>query len=218
MRTDESTRERVLGLIVSAGPITAPDLAGRLGVTSAGIRRHLTHLAEAGHIAEHEIPGQADRGRGRPARAYVATPEGQRAFSSAYATVATEALTFLRRTGTLDDFIAEQSASLERALGAALDPASSVEDRVAALAAALSDRGYAASVRPLPGGHAVQLCQGHCPVQSIAEVAPEWCEAETQVLSSLLGHPVQRLSTLASGAHVCTTNIPLRFAGMEAGR
>jgi predicted ArsR family transcriptional regulator len=215
MSTDESTRGRVLGLIVSIGPIAAVDLAERLGLTPAGIRRHLTHLIDVGHITEHEIPGHHERGRGRPARAYVATPDGQKALSSAYATVAVDALDFLRGSGGLEAFIAEQARRLEGALGAEIDPTVSLSDRVDALSAALTDRGYSASVRPLPGGLALQLCQGHCPVQTVAEAAPEWCEAETRALSRLLGVHVQRLSTLAGGAHVCTTNIPLAMVGTK---
>lgn len=218
MSTDESTHERVLGLIVSAGPIAAADLAVRLGLTPAGIRRHLTHLIEAGHIAEHEIPGHHERGRGRPARAYVATPEGQKALSSTYATVGVDALDFLRGTGGLAAFVAEQARRLEGALGAGIDPTAPLSSRVDALAAALTQDGYSASVRPLPGGFAIQLCQGHCPVQTVAEAAPEWCEEETQAFSRLLGVHVQRLSTLAGGAHVCTTNIPLSMAGVKGAR
>jgi predicted ArsR family transcriptional regulator len=212
MATDETTRKRVLGLIVSAGPIAAVDIAARLGITSAGIRRHLAHLIDAGHIAEHEIPGHHDRGRGRPARAYVATSEGQRALTSAYASVAQDALAFLRTTGDLDAFIAQESARLEAILGDAVDPLATPAQRVDALAAALTERGYAASVRPLPGGTAVQLCQGHCPVQTVAEANPEWCEAEAQAIARVVGVHVQRLSTLAGGAHVCTTNIPIARA------
>jgi len=207
MATDETTRERVLGLIVSAGPVTAAEIAERLGVTPAGIRRHLIHLDEAGHIEEHEVPGHLDRGRGRPARAYVATAAGQRAIGGA--------LEFLRSTGGLDDFVARESRRLEDALASSIDPSAPLDDRVRALADALSERGYAASTRPLPGGFAVQLCQGHCPVQAVAEAAPEWCEEETRVLARILGVHVQRLSTLAGGAHVCTTNIPLAVAGKE---
>ena len=215
MATDETTRERVLGLIVSAGPVTAAEIAERLGVTAAGIRRHLLHLDEAGHIAEHEVPGNLDRGRGRPARAYVATPEGQRAIGGAYANVAADALAFLRANGGLDAFVASEAQRLEDALNSAIPSGASVDERVAAVAAVLNSEGYAASVRPLPGGFAVQLCQGHCPVQAVAEAAPEWCEEETRVLARVLGVHVQRLSTLAGGAHVCTTNIPLSVAGKE---
>ena len=54
-----------------------------------------------------------------------------------------------------------------------------------------------------------QLCHGHCPVLDVASGHPELCEAETRVISRIIGAPVQRLATLAQGAHVCTTHIPL---------
>ncbi|GAB4086234.1 suf operon transcriptional regulator SufR [Myceligenerans cantabricum] len=108
---------------------------------------------------------------------------------------------------------------------------SGVAGRAARLAALLSEDGYAASVRPVPaaatlsgdvpgaddptaaavGGvvPAVQLCQGHCPVQHLAEEHGELCEAEARAFTELLGTHVQRLATIAGGAHACTTNIPL---------
>uniref|UniRef100_UPI0035AB8416 helix-turn-helix transcriptional regulator n=1 Tax=Actinotalea sp. C106 TaxID=2908644 RepID=UPI0035AB8416 len=91
-----------------------------------------------------------------------------------------------------------------------------VEARIEALAAALAQDGYAASARPVPGGRAIQLCQGHCPVQDVAAQFPQLCEAETKVFSDLLGVHVQRLSTLASGGHVCTTHIPTTTSPVRA--
>lgn len=58
-----------------------------------------------------------------------------------------------------------------------------------------------------PHALAIQLCQGHCPIQEVAKDFPEMCEAETEAFARLLGVPIQRLSTLANGGHVCTTNI-----------
>jgi predicted ArsR family transcriptional regulator len=58
---------------------------------------------------------------------------------------------------------------------------------------------------PLAG---VQLCQGHCPMQHVAAQFPQFCEAETEAFSRMLGVHVQRLATLAGGEHVCTTFIP----------
>ncbi len=217
MANDETTRQRILGLIASAGPITAAAIADELGVTPAGIRRHLSLLTEQEHICEHEALGAVDRGRGRPARSYVATPEGQRALQNAYSDVATDALTHMRAEGQLDAFVVAQAARLEIELSAAVDRSAPVADRVDAVAAALDVHGYATSVRPVPGGYAVQLCQGHCPVQRVAEAVPEWCEAETQAISRVLDVHVQRLSTLAGGAHVCTTNIPLTPVGSPEG-
>lgn len=209
MTTEETTKERVLGLIVSRGPVAAGDLADKLGLTPAGIRRHLGALTERGYIAEHEARGCGTRERGRPARCYVATPEGQKALASAYAAVASDSVEYLRRTGGLDRFVEEESAALEKGLRESITSEMTLPDRANALAEALSTRGYAATIRPLPGGFALQLCQGHCPVLAVAQAAPEWCEAETRAISRILGVHVQRLSTLAGGAHVCTTNIPL---------
>jgi predicted ArsR family transcriptional regulator len=83
--------------------------------------------------------------------------------------------------------------------------------RAEALAAALSADGFAASTRPATAGSVrigTQLCQGHCPVQSVAAEFPQLCEAETAAFSRLLGAHVQRLATLAHGEHVCTTHVP----------
>lgn len=214
MATD-TTRERVLGLIVSAGPIAAATIAEQFELTPAAVRRHLSALTEDGLIADHDIAGPIDRGRGRPAKSFVATPQGQRALTSAYSAVAQEAMDFLRARGELHSFVATHGSTLEHKLNAHVDRGTPVATRVGALSDALATMGYATSVRPGPGGHTLQLCQGHCPVQEIAQATPEWCEEETKAFSRVLGVHVQRLSTLAQGAHVCTTTIPLTPAHKE---
>lgn len=214
MATD-TTRERVLGLIVSAGPITAATIAEKFELTPAAVRRHLSALTDDGLIADREVAGPIDRGRGRPAKAFVATPEGQRALKSAYSDVAQDAMEFLKARGELAAFVAEHGVRLENKIVDAVDKSAPVAARVGALSDALAAMGYATSVRPGPGGHTLQLCQGHCPVQEIAQATPEWCEEETKAFSRVLGVHVQRLSTLAQGAHVCTTTIPLTPALKE---
>ncbi|WP_234998753.1 metalloregulator ArsR/SmtB family transcription factor [Demequina sp. NBRC 110057] len=213
----DTTRDRVMGLIASAGPITAAWLAEELGVTPAGVRRHLGALVDEGLIAEQDQPGTHIRGRGRPAKSYVATTDGQRSLTTAYSAVAVDAVSFMRDHGQLDEFVEAKLGELEASVRDAVPDEAPMKDKVDALAAALADQGYATSVRPGPGGYTVQLCQGHCPVQSIAEEAPEWCEAETRVFSRLLDVHVQRLSTLAGGAHVCTTTIPVAIAAPKEG-
>lgn len=209
---DCSTRQRILRLVVEEGPVSVVQLAGDLELTTAGVRRHVAALLHAGEISEHTglLPGRA--GRGRPARRYVATSRGQAALSSAYSDLAGQALEFVSALAGeeavrrfADQRVAELAARHAEAVAAAGDD---VTDRVTALAAGLSVDGFAASVRPLPGDRAVQLCQGHCPVQAVAARFPQLCEAEARAFSTLLGVHVQRLSTLAAGAHVCTTHIP----------
>ncbi|MDN4479383.1 transcriptional regulator [Demequina sp. EGI L300058] len=204
-------------MIASAGPITASTLAHELGVTPAGVRRHLGALGLDGLITEHEPAGHHARGRGRPSKSYVATTEGQQSLATAYTSVAVDAMSFMRENGQLDQFVEAKMAELETALEEAVPADAPMSERVDALSRALADKGFATSVRPGPGGYTVQLCQGHCPIQSIAEEAPEWCEAETRVFSRILDVHVQRLSTLAGGAHVCTTTIPVATAAAKEG-
>ena len=212
------TRDRVRQTISELGPLTAAALASRLGLTPAAVRRHLDHLAEQGAIQEHEpVPaGVLGRRRGRPARAYILSEAGHIGMGSDCDHVATSALRFLSEHAGKDavrDFAHERNNELEQRYAVQLaDAGEDVTARAEALAAALTADGFAASTRPVGLGTplaGVQLCQGHCPVQHVAAEFPQFCDAETDAFSRLLGVHVQRLATLAHGEHVCTTFIPL---------
>ena len=220
VHTESRTRDRVRLAVGAQGPISASALAKDLGLTAAAVRRHLDALEDAGLIAAHEpVPG-GRRGRGRPARAYVLTPLGQDQFQTHYGDVATAALHFLADHAgeqAVESFAETQMAELEERLSAAVETAvaeSGVDDldtRAAALARALSEEGFAASTRPVglgTGLAGLQLCQGHCPMRSVATEFRQFCDAETDVISRVLGVHVQRLATLAGGEHVCTTYVP----------
>jgi predicted ArsR family transcriptional regulator len=209
--TDAGTRQHVLQLVASSGPVSAAELAAQLDLTPAGIRRHLAILEHTDQIAVHEATGTAPARRGRPARRYVVTGRGQAALSHRYSELATQALRFLAETAgrdAVESFAEQRVRDLETRLSASMQGTDGVDARARVLADALTDEGYAASARPAPSGLAVQLCQGHCPVQDVAHEFPQLCEAEARAFSRLLGVHVQRLATLAGGGHVCTTNIP----------
>jgi len=206
---DARTRDRVARVILEDGPSTATGLAARLGLTPAAVRRHLDALILAGHLEAREQAVRGPRGRGRPARVFALTDVGHAAMTSAYDDLAASALRFLADFGgpdAVERFAAERVADLERRYEPAVEAAGAdTTARTAALAAALSADGYAASTRPSATG--TQLCQGHCPVQHVAAQFPQLCDAETAVFARLLGAPVQRLATLAHGEHVCTTHV-----------
>ncbi len=210
---DSPARLRILELVAADGPVSAATLASHLGVTPTAVRRHLAQLEDDGLVAVHE-PAPATRLRGRPARLYVATPRGQGELSGAYSDVALQALRLLRETAgeeAVELFAQRRVAELAARCAERLN----TEDfaaRVTQLAQALSDEGFAASIRPVGGTATVQLCQGHCPVLRIAAEFPQLCEAEQVAFAHLLGSHVQRLATMAAGGHACTTSIPVPVA------
>ena len=89
---DESTRAKVLDLIVEKGPVSAAQLAKILSLTPAAVRRHITALEESGEIQVRAPATVGKRGRGRPARHYVATPGAHTSFAEGYSDIARRAL------------------------------------------------------------------------------------------------------------------------------
>jgi predicted ArsR family transcriptional regulator len=211
------TRDRVARAVLEHGPVTAADVANELGITAAAVRRHLDALEADGLVQAREARSAAPRGRGRPARAYVLTDAGHASMTTAYDDLAASAMAFLAEQlgpEAVEAFAARRVGELEQRYAPVVQSAGDdVDARTEALAHALAEDGYAASSRPVrgPAGDVgIQLCQGHCPVQHVAARFPQLCDAETEVFSRLLGVHVQRLATLARGAHVCTTHVPAR--------
>jgi len=210
---DGRTRDRVSALLMEHGPQTATELATRLGISPAAVRRHLDSLVAAGRI-EERVARDPQRGRGRPARRFHLTDAGRSAFPHAYDDLALTALRYVAAAGGPDAVraVAEQQlAGLEARASTAVESAVQAAggapvDRAQALAAALTAEGYAATASAISGGG--QLCQHHCPVAHVAAEFPQLCEAETAVIGRLVGSHVQRLATIAHGDGICTTHLP----------
>ncbi|MCX2183024.1 transcriptional regulator [Streptomyces sp. SKN60] len=206
---ERSTRNRVARSILDHGPSTVADLAERLGLTQAAVRRHLDSLVGDNVVEAREKRVYGARTRGRPAKVFALTDCGRDAFDQSYDKLAVEALRWIERNAGGEAAVAafardriEAQAEPYRAAVESADP----RERTEALAKALTADGYAATARNAPVGE--QLCQHHCPVAHVAEQYPQLCEAETEIFSRLLGTHVQRLATIAHGDGVCTTFIP----------
>ncbi|WP_222267108.1 helix-turn-helix transcriptional regulator [Modestobacter marinus] len=217
---DGRTRDRVSALLLEHGAQTAAELAARLGVSPAAVRRHLDALLATGRVAEgvdvHAPAGR--RGRGRPARRFALTEAGRAAFPHAYDDLALTALRFVAAHGgpeAVREVAEQQLSGLEQRCSAAVQQAQAASaepvDRAQVVAAALTTEGYAAMATSIGSGaisSGEQLCQHHCPVAHVAAEFPQLCDAETAVISRLVGTHVQRLATIAHGDGVCTTHIP----------
>ena len=217
---ESTTRDRVLRDISTLGPITTTALVERLGFTQTAVRRHVENLLHEGLIEAHE-GGQVaavNRRRGRPAKSWVVSARGHAHLRSDYDHLATDAVRFLADHGgssAVRAFAETRARQLiSRCATEMPAPDAPLAERTDALVTALRREGFAATARPVgeagsgTGLTGIQVCQGHCPVQHVAAEFPEFCDAETEAFSELLGVHVQRLATLAQGDHVCTTFVP----------
>ena len=206
IESDASTRSRVSRSILQYGPSTANDLAKRLNLTPAAVRRHLTVLISLGHLTSREQRVYGPRGRGRPARVFALTDAGRAEFYQAYDDLAIRALGFLREQAG-EQAVTEFAAHVTDGVRARFDAvAGEYPTPAEALVEALTAKGFVASLQPVRSG--VQLCQYHCPVAHVAAEFPELCEAETRAFAQMLDSHVQRLATIAHGDGVCTTHVP----------
>lgn len=209
---ERSTRNRIARSVLDHGPSTVAELAGRLGLTQAAVRRHLDALVADTVVEAREQRVYGARTRGRPAKVFALTDCGRDAFDQSYDKLAADALRWITEHAGGEAAVAafaksriEAQCESYREVVDAAEPA----ERAHALARALTEDGYAATARSAPGRQqGEQLCQHHCPVAHVAEQFPQLCEAETEYFSQLLGTHVQRLATIAHGDGVCTTFIP----------
>jgi predicted ArsR family transcriptional regulator len=214
---DVRTRDRVAQLLLERGAATAADLSAQLGLSPAAIRKHLDAMLADRLVETREVRSAAPRGRGRPAKAFVLTATARESLPHLYDGIATAALRWIAEHGghqAVSAFAASQVSALEeRCRIAMLEAGDDPIARAEALASALTAEGYAANASTIASGG--QLCQHHCPVAHVAAEFPQLCDAETEVISRLIGTHVQRLATIAHGDGVCTTHIPSPFHDKE---
>ncbi|MFZ1174913.1 MAG: helix-turn-helix domain-containing protein, partial [Mycobacterium sp.] len=81
---DGQTRRAIVRLLVESGSITAGEIGDRLGLSAAGVRRHLDALIEAGDAESTAAAAWQQVGRGRPAKRYRLTAAGRAKLDHAY--------------------------------------------------------------------------------------------------------------------------------------
>lgn len=199
MKFPGEAAERLARSLLESGPGTAADLARRLGMSAAAVRRPLAALVSSGLAeAADEAPygPRSRRGRGRPSKVYSLTSSGRAVCDQAYDDLAIAALRFLAETQGRSAVRQFADRRARAVVGSGPATIESVTDR-------LTRAGFAAEVSTLVPGQE-QLCQHHCPVVDAAREFPELCDAETEAISDALGRHVTRLATLAHGDGVCT--------------
>lgn len=206
------TRVAVVQLLLEEGPITATAIGKRLGLSAAGVRRHLEALIDAGQARAMRSAAWQVKGRGRPAKQYQLTAAGRGKLNHAYDDLAGAAMRQLREVGgesLVQQFARTRAETIVEGIAPLTEsaPKAAVTAKAEEIAEAFTAAGFAASTREVGAG--VQICQHHCPVSHVAEEFPELCQAELDVLRELLGTHVQPLATIANGDNACTTHVPL---------
>jgi len=193
-------RGTVLVQLKRAQPLTAKELAARLGVSLNAARHHLKELEVEGLVRYD----RSRRGVGAPAFSYRLSPAGEALFPRRYQETLTSLLDqIVEREGRdaavalLDSHLARLAAQLKIELAGL-----SAEDRLAAVARVRSEQGYMAeALAP------AVLTEHNCAIQAVAERFPEICAAEAKFLEDVLGAEVDRRGHILSGCAACEYHV-----------
>jgi predicted ArsR family transcriptional regulator len=218
---DGHTRRAIVQLLLESGSITAAEIGRLLGISAAGVRRHLDALVDSGDAEANPSAPWQQAGRGRPAKRYRLTPAGRAKLEHTYDDLASAAMRQLREIGgdeAVRTFARRRvQAILDGVERVDSDDGGAVAEAADQVADALTRAGYATTATRVGGSiQGIEICQHHCPVSHVAEEFPELCEAEQQAISEVLGTHVQRLASIVNGDCACTTHVPLTGTFPEA--
>lgn len=217
---DGHTRQAIVRRLLESGSITAAEIGRQLGISAAGVRRHLDALVDSGDAEANPSAPWQQAGRGRPAKRFRLTAAGRAKLEHTYDDLASAAMRQLREIGG-DEAV---RTFARRRVQAILDGVhrvdsnndAAVADAAEQVADALTRAGYATTATRVGGPiQGIEICQHHCPVSHVAEEFPELCQAEQQVISEVLGTHVQRLASIVNGDCACTTHVPLTVTSPE---
>jgi DeoR family transcriptional regulator, suf operon transcriptional repressor len=202
----QPTRREILDYLRRNGKGSVRELGELLGLTSTGIRQHLTILERDGLIE-----GREERGRvGRPALVYSLTALGDALYPKKYAVLASLLLEEVRSTSGDDGLqellrrVAARKAEpyLERVSGMDL------RARVSEVAAIIEAEGCLVSTLFEDGAFIIQRLT--CPYPDVARAHKDLCYLDSQFIGRLLETPAKLQNCIIRGDSSCVYRIEAR--------
>ncbi|WP_431686480.1 helix-turn-helix transcriptional regulator [Hahella sp. NBU794] len=211
MTTQEDSGERILYLIKSRGPASAPELGGMLGMTTMGARQHIAKLEQEGLLYSVE----ERKARGRPVAVWRLTEKAQGRFPDSHANLTVDLIASTREVfgeEGLDKLIEARNAKQLQSYLTALSVYPDVSDRIAKLAELRSAEGYMAAAFFEQDEGVWYLVENHCPVCVAAQHCQGLCRAELQNFQRCFEElaTVERTEHVLKGARRCCYRFTLK--------
>jgi len=198
-------RRAVLYAVRRRGDATVEQVAGQLEMTVSGARQHLSALVDDGLLeASESIEPRTTRGR--VPLVYAVTPKGDALFPKAYGELTNELLGFLteEEPDTVDRLFDRRRQARITNAQARLDALSTLEAKVAELAAILDEDGYLASWEPMAGRDGFLVVEHNCAIWAVASQYGQACASEPEFIRAVLPDAdVGRTQHMVEGARRC---------------
>lgn len=200
----QSTRQQILEYLLRQGRATVKELGNLLGLTSTGIRQHLTVLERDGLVDSRE-----ERGRvGRPTLVYSLTEKADALFPKTYDALATVLLEEVRSSQGNQQLhellhkVAVRMASpySDRVQGKPLP------DRVQETARIMEEQGCLVEIRETEGDD-YYIDEYTCPFPKVAQQDRAICALHVDFVRILTGSDTRLTQSLLRGERACSYRI-----------
>lgn len=200
----QSTRQQILEYLQRHGRGTVKELGALLGLTSTGIRQHLTVMERDGLVEARE-----ERGRvGRPTLVYSLTDKADGLFPKTYDSLATVLIEELRESegnervhGLLQNVARKLAAPHVQRV-----QAKTLRERVKETASIMEDQGCVADWHEGDDGD-FYIDEYTCPFPKIAEVDRAVCALHVEFVRTLTGSDTRLTRSLMRGERACTYRV-----------
>jgi predicted ArsR family transcriptional regulator len=207
----QATRQDILDYLRRHGEATVRNLGAYLGLTSTGIRQHLTVLERDGLVEAREERGHV----GRPALVYRLTPNGDALYPKKYDGLANglvaEAREMLGAEG-IQRLLRNVADRFAEPYLARLD-GKSVPERLDETARILQDHGEVADSEW--AGDDFLIKKYTCPFWNVATENSAVCALDVQFVRQLAGTDARLASSLLRGDDCCTFRIRVPGASSQ---
>jgi predicted ArsR family transcriptional regulator len=201
----QPTRRKILLALKKSGGMTATELSELLGMTSMGVRRHLTTLERDGLV----MFDSQQRGLGRPSYLYQLTERADNLFPKTYHVLANELLGYLTEND-LEQVFARRSERRIR-LGKARVAGLNFHDKIAELARMVDEDGYLAEWEQVDDT-TYFVREYNCAIHEVAYRYRQACSTEFDYIRALLPEAdVVREEYMMNGASACSYRITRRL-------
>lgn len=195
-----STRDTILHMLKTQGPLSAKSIASTLLVTDMAVRRHLACLEKEG-VIETELVRQA---MGRPLTLYRLSPRAESHFPNKYSALTLDLLDELAEE-TGEDMVTRLFERRRDKLQQRYETGVSskeLAERVRMLTNIQNENGYMAEYEQIEDGKYI-IKEHNCPISQIAKRYNQACSCELELFSSLLQAKVERTECFANGGCRC---------------
>lgn len=195
-----TTRERILHMMKTAGPLSTKEITTELQITEMAVRRHISTMERDGLIESKMIRQTL----GRPTAVYGLTEMAEGLFPKKYHTLTLDLLDELAEESgeqMVDRLFDRRKEKLTRKYKADLE-GKSLPEKVRKLSEIQNDNGYMTELEQNESGEYV-LMEHNCPISQIADRYNHACDCELNLFESLLDADVERTECLAQQGKKC---------------